>query len=303
MVGAIAPVLEIGGTHATAALVEIDTWTTLRAAHRRVVDSTGSADSIVESFVSAADAVAAPPGARWMVAMPDPFDYELGVGRFQNVDKFDALNGVDVRAQLLARISARPREVSFCNDADAFTLGEWLCGAAVGAHRVVGVTLGSGVGTGWIDAGRIVDPGTPAGGRARVLRCDGLPLEETMSRQAIKQAYRALAGDERVDVDVDDIALRARDGESTARTVLAHAVRTLGRALGGCLRAFAPELIVIGGSMAGSWDLFENWFVDGAGDGELPTISIALAREIPPLIGAAWNGTSDDCAVKTTFRA
>jgi glyoxylase-like metal-dependent hydrolase (beta-lactamase superfamily II) len=38
--------------------------------------------------------------------MPDPFDYERGIGLFRGVAKFEALYGVDVRAALAAALPA-----------------------------------------------------------------------------------------------------------------------------------------------------------------------------------------------------
>ena len=41
---------------------------------------TPPAESIIDAFVAAARSVGAPTGVGWGVAMPDPFDYERGIG-------------------------------------------------------------------------------------------------------------------------------------------------------------------------------------------------------------------------------
>lgn len=280
----LVPVLEIGGTHATGAVVDPVGWTIAGDPVRKPVDGGATAEQILDAFASAGGDLDVPGGARWGVAMPDPFDYQAGIGRFVNVGKFEALNGIDVRAGLLDRLPGR--EMVFGNDADAFTVGEWAVGAGRGASRVMGMTLGTGIGSGWADEGRVVDPGIPADGRAHRLFVDGRPLEDVVSRRAIRAAYRGASGD--ADADVHEIADRARSGDEAAREVLTFAFAALGRALGPAIRDFGAEVLVVGGSMAGSWNLFEPWFREGAADVRLPPIRLAADPDGAPLIGAAY---------------
>ena len=279
-------VLDIGGTHVTAARVDPRTWTVVGTPSRADVDAHADTGSILDRFAHAGAQVAGGDEATWAIAMPDPFDYVAGIGRFHGVAKFESLDGVDVRAELTRRLPGRPSELVFCNDADAFTVGEWLAGAAKGSARAVGLTLGTGVGSGWVDGGRVVDPGVPPGGRAHLLHVDGAPLEESMSRRAIRRAYAAATGD-RI-ADVREIAALARDGDPRATAVLAHAVHALGRALAAPLRDFDADVIVVGGSMSRSWDLFDAWFREGAGDIAVPPVRIAADPDSAPLLGAAY---------------
>jgi glucokinase len=280
-------VLDIGGTHVTAAHIDARTWQLSRAAHRVDLDAHAGADAILDAIASAA---AGTQEMAWAVAMPDPFDYARGIGRFQDVGKFEALDGVDVRAGLARRLGLTPDRISFCNDADAFTVGEWLVGAGRGATRVVGLTFGTGVGSGWIDAGRVVDPGVPDGGRAHRLTVDGRPLEDVMSRRAIRRGYAASGGD--TAADVREIAGRARAGEQRAAAVLAHALHSAGRALAGPIADFGADLIVVGGSMAQSWPLLGPWFAEGAGARGLPPVHVAADSATAPLVGAGYVAVS-----------
>ena len=79
---------------------------------------------------------------------------------------------------------------------------------------------------------------------------------------------------------------RARAGEDTATEVLRHALRALGTVLGPCLRDFGAEVLVVGGSMAGSWDLFEPWLREGLGAVDVP-IRVSQDAERAGLTGAA----------------
>jgi glucokinase len=275
------PVLEVGGTHVTAASVDPDGWRVTQAT-RYHVDGEASADALLERFHRAGNALRAPAGATWGVAMPDPFDYTTGVALFEGVGKFAALRGVDVGAALRDRLRGK---FAFVNDADAFMLGEWVAGAAVGSKRSAGITLGTGVGSGWLVDGRVVDPGVPPGGRMHRLDIGGRPLEDVVSRRAIRRAYVAAGGS--AESDVKEIAEAARGGDATARRVLDAAMAALGRVVGRAVNAFRADVLVIGGSMSASWDLFAPAFRAGALGCGLPRIALAADSEHAPLIGAA----------------
>ena len=53
------------------------------------------------------------------------------------------------------------------------------------------------------------------------------------------------------------IAERSRHGDELAQAVLAHAFTSLGAALAPLVHRFGASILVIGGSMAGSWDIVE----------------------------------------------
>jgi predicted NBD/HSP70 family sugar kinase len=128
----------------------------------------------------------------------------------------------------------------------------------------------------------------PPDGRVYRLEIDGAPLEDTVSRRAIRRAYARAGGPP--GADVREIAERARAGEDIARDVVRAAMRALGAALAPGLRDFAADILVVGGSMAGSWDLFGPWFADGltdAGEATLPPIVLARHRDDAALLGAA----------------
>ena len=67
--------------------------------------------------------------------MPGPFDYQAGIAHYIGVAKFEGLTGLDIRSALCELLPERPGSMSFVNDASALLIGEWLVGAAVGAHR------------------------------------------------------------------------------------------------------------------------------------------------------------------------
>jgi glucokinase len=304
-----APVIDVGGTHVTAALVDTARWRTVDGTrHRAPLRGDGTAAEIIGSFAAAIKPLGDIGASVLGVSMPGPFDYDTGIARFRGVGKFDALNGVDVGFALRLALPAPPARIAFVNDASAFAIGEWVAGAARGAGRVVGITLGTGVGSAFLDGGRTVSagPSVPPDGHAYRLRIGGRPLEDVVSRRAIVAAYQsATAGQAGVDVDV--IARHAAEGNPVARRVLDHAVGTLGEALRPWLVRFNADVLVVGGGMAASWELIEpalhaSLFCSSALAG--PAWTGTLARSADPeesiLVGAAWHATSSQTDTSAT---
>jgi glucokinase len=296
------PVLDIGGTHVTAALVDP---TASRPAPspviRRPLRAHADADAVLDAIARAALALPAGHSPRWGVAMPGPFDYATGIGRFADVGKFESLNGVDVGAGLRERLAGRCERLRFLNDADAFAVGEYGCGAAAGHDRVVCLTLGTGVGSSFLSGGRPVHSGplVPPGGHAYRLTVHGRPLEDTVSRRGIRAHYARLTGatgDQHLP-DVRDIAARARKGDAAAQEAFRYAFDALGQALAPWIDRFEATAVVIGGSMARSWDLIHPALTTGRAPADGPDVPVLPARqpEEAPLLGAAhWaQGTPD----------
>jgi glucokinase len=313
-----APVLEIGGTHVTAALVDLGERMVLPGSvRRRPLDSEGTAEQTGSAIVRCGAGLPAGPRLPWGVALPGPFDYEGGIALYTGVGKFDALHGMDMRAALTEGLPQKPHSVSFLNDADAFVLGEWLSGAAAGSRRCVGITLGTGVGSAFLADGVCYEegPGVPPYGRVDLLEIAGRPLEERVSRRAIRAAYghrtgageagHPRAGDAGArgsggaggTPDVAEIAARARDGDLLAHSVLHLAFEALGETLGPYLRDFGATVLVVGGSMTGSWDLIGPMLRDGlirTGGTRCARLDVRVAArpDHSALIGAAWHAQS-----------
>ncbi|WP_420369457.1 ROK family protein [Curtobacterium sp. L1-20] len=254
-------VMDVGGGHVTAAFVDAGGGAELVVERGGAVDPHAARDRLLEqlaapgrALVDAAAAAGSPSPLGWCIAMPGPFDAEAGRGTFAGVDKFLALAGIDLRTALADRLGVVPAAVRFCNDATAYGIGEWAAGAGAGSARMVCITLGTGVGSAFLRDGEEVreDPTVPEQGEVHRLTIDGRPLEDTVSSPAIRRADRARSGRER---SVEEICAAARSGDRAAAEVVATAVRALGAALSPWVERFAADRVVVGGSIARSWDV------------------------------------------------
>ncbi|MFD1714500.1 ROK family protein [Amnibacterium flavum] len=292
------PVLEIGGTHLTTALVEPADWTVSPGSlTRSPIHPKADLDDLLGEIAGAATALTAAHAEHrpaWAVAIPGPFDYVAGVGRYENVDKFESLTGQDVRGGLMTRIVPTPAMLHFINDADAYGLGEAIIGAARGYSRSICLTLGTGVGSAFIVDGVPVQegPGVAPEGSIHLIDYNGQPLEDTMSRRALLAAYARATGVTESPIDVREIFELARTGDPIAMATVEAGLSGLGRAIASTVSRFAAEILVLGGSMTGSWDLVEPLVRAGlvSVDPGLAGLPIERAQhpEDAPLVGAAF---------------
>jgi glucokinase len=283
--GHVVGALDIGGTHVTAGRVHIESKAVEAGTRVRIALSPATGPGLVERIVETAAAVATPEMRRFGVAAPGPFDYAAGISRIAH--KLPGLYGVDLRRELGSALDLTdPRAITFLNDAEAFLLGEWWAGAARGHVRVVGITLGTGLGSAFLEHGRIVrsDTRVPADGALYALAFRGAPVEETISRRALLASYGA---DSEEVTDVEQVAARGRAGERRARLVFQELAADLAEFLGPTLEGFAPTCLVVGGSIARAWELLEPVLEQRLAAFRPLVVARAARIDDAPLLGAA----------------
>jgi glucokinase len=284
--------LELGGTHVTAARVEGGRVVPGSRA-RRALRPDGDRAELLGAILQAAVAAQRPEVGRWGVAVPGPFDYRRGICTIRGVHKLDALHGVDLRAELAGALRLGDgRQIRFLNDADAFLLGEWRAGATRGQRRCVGVTLGTGLGSAFLADGRIraSGAGVPPGGRLDLIPFRGRPVEEAISGRGLLARYRACRPGS--DLDVEQVAARARAGDPVARQTFAEVMAGLGEFLAPWLRRFGASGLVVGGSIARAWDLIDPALRPPlAGLPALEVVAPAANLDEAALLGAAAHAT------------
>jgi glucokinase len=272
--------LDLGGTHVSAATVDLGSAAVVHTSRARAVLSPGAGrGELLARIRNTADAARLDGVEAAGVAVPGPFDYARGICLLEH--KLESLYGVDLRTELAGTLRLPPEAVRFVNDAEAFVLGEWWAGAARGHDRALGITIGTGLGSAFLDCGQIVrrGAGVPTEGELYRVPFHDAPVEAKISRGAILSRY----GDD--SVDVAEIAERARGGDPGASEAFDALARDLAEFLRPWLSTFAPTCLVIGGSIARSWDLL--W--DGLEPLEADVDVLTRAEHIDdaPLLGAA----------------
>ncbi|HEY1576861.1 MAG TPA: ROK family protein [Terracidiphilus sp.] len=280
-------VYDVGGSHISAAVCYKQDYR-LGPVVRANLPAEQSSAAFVEVLHSlgqqASEGVEGIEGAE--LAMPGPFDYEKGISWIKH--KMAYLYGKNVSEAVAARFGWKPAQVRFVNDAGAYLLGEVGAGAARGVRRVVCLTLGTGLGSGFaVDGHKVTEgKGVPPGGEIWNAPYEGGIAEDQISTRALQKAYQERKGQER---EVASIAHYAIGGEPEATAVFAEFGKTLGTAIKRLLADFKPDVVVLGGGISRSAHLFL-----GAVKAELADtgieVRIAELGDNAPLAGAgvAW---------------
>ena len=243
--------IDIGGSHITAALIDLDAHAIIRhSLVRHHINSKGDAHQIISEWTTAiTDCKLHHPetSKKLGIAMPGPFDYEKGVSLIKGLDKYESLYNRNVKALLAERLQVEAADIFMMNDASCFLKGELFGGAAGGYSRVIGVTLGTGLGSAVFKDGRVHD-----GDLFCMPYKDGMAEDYLSTRWFIKE-YEKRTG--RIVSNVKEIKEQTPDNEMAA-LLFAEFGRNLGEVLAIYITKHHAEAVVIGGNIIDAWTLF-----------------------------------------------
>jgi glucokinase len=181
------------------------------------------------------------------IAMPGPFDYEVGIALMKGQDKFDDLYGSNVKEMLAVSLDIDAANILLVNDAECFLRGEVFSGAAKDFNKSIGLTLGTGLGSSICDRGIIRDADLWCS-----LFKDGIAEDYLSTRWFIKQ-YKMLTGEQAT--DVKDIVERSASNPAV-KQIFQEFGKNLALFLNDFIWKNKPEVVVIGGNIAKAWELF-----------------------------------------------
>jgi fructokinase len=197
------------------------------------------------------------------------------------------------------------RSIRLENDANCFALSEAIDGAAIGAHVVFGVILGTGVGGGVVIgkeliAGRNKIAGewghNPLPWATESERC-GAPcycgksgcVETFLSGAGLTRDYRSRTGKQ---LTAEEIALAAASGNEHAQECLTVYVDRLARSLAVVVNLLDPDVIVLGGGLSNIVQLYAELSslvgIYTFSDGIDTPIARAAHGDSSGVRGAAW---------------
>lgn len=165
-----------------------------------------------------------------------------------------ALREFPLRSALEKRLSLECRlEV----DSNAAVIAEYQHGAGRGSQRLLGVTVGTGLGGGVIISGQLLRfNGECAGDLGHIIVERNGRLCTCGARGCLEAMVNTAALTERGgNRPVREIVDSARDGEESARNALAETGVWLGLGLASLSPIFSPDRIVVGGGVASAGDL------------------------------------------------
>lgn len=223
------------------------------------------------------------------IAFPGPFDYAEGVSRIRGLGKFDSLYDLPVGRLLeealrkdertSGRLASRFR-IAFENDAALFGLGEAAPGgAAEGAERAVCLTIGTGLGSCFLERGQLVkhrDDVPAQGWLYREPYGDGI-ADDYISRRGILQLAPQF-GLVASQLDVRDLAHLADAGDKEAMRLFERFGQQMADILTPSLLRYQPNRIVLGGQISKSAHLFVPAFLERV-EPVLPRTEVRVSRD------------------------
>ncbi|MHA6247025.1 ROK family protein [Pontibacter sp. CAU 1760] len=272
--------IDIGGSHITAALVA-DNRVDAGAMARKHINSAGSAEEILDGWVEVIATVRdSAPGkpVKLGIAMPGPFDYENGISRIRNMNKYESIYGLNIREALAEKLNISGTAIRFRNDAESYLAGEVLSGAGKGYKKVLGITLGTGLGSAVCDEGitRDVNLGSST-------FKDGI-AEDYLSTRWFLKAYAERSGAQVKNVKE---LTKLIDTDPNASVVMQEFEQNLSDFLLNFITKESPDVVVIGGNISKAHKLFLPGVKDILQQNNVSTaLVIATLGEAAALIGA-----------------
>lgn len=246
--------IDLGGTKIEGAI--LDPTHAGRAAWRTRVatESDGGYDHIITRVRAVIEQLETAAGQRRppILGVGTPGAIEPVTGRLKNSNTV-CLNGRSLAADLSKALGVEAR---LANDANCFALAEATLGAARGHDVVIGLILGTGVGSGIVVHGRVLSGRhgiagewghNPLCGEATPCYCGRAGCVETViSGPALERFYHARAG---ARAALPEIVRRAGAGDPHADTTLGRLVDKFGEAIAAVINIVDPDAIVIGGGV------------------------------------------------------
>jgi predicted NBD/HSP70 family sugar kinase len=184
------------------------------------------------------------------VGTPGAVDPSTGVLKNSNTV---CLNGRPLGADLDAALGVETR---LANDANCFALAEATLGAARGRDVVLGLILGTGVGSGIVVNGNVLHGRhgiagewghNPMRGESTPCYCGRLGCVETVISGPALERYYYEAG--RLNATLPEIARRADGGDANAIVTIERLVDKFSEAIAAVINILDPDAIVVGGGV------------------------------------------------------
>lgn len=262
--------LDIGGSHVCMGIVRRnESQSQVRETHSICIDSSKPADAILD-FISNAivdflDEQAETTIEGVGISIPGPFQYSKGVLQIRDQNKYDHLFGLNIRASLVNRLksdlSVRESNIFFTNDAEAFVRGTVQSQNLDPEKKILGITLGTGLGAGYFAEGQF---SSKISGKTDSKYLFEAPFkngvaEDYLSARWLVQRYNQLKnGTQPAVQNVKDLA--GLDNQLATR-VFDEFGRNLGDFLSSVLEDLEADRLLLGGNISKVYSRFKTEFI------------------------------------------
>jgi glucokinase len=238
--------VDLGGTKVAVGVVAGNQ--VRRQAHRDV-PAHEAADVVLDCILETLDEVFDSSVVGIGCGVPSVVDVAEGI--VFDVENIPSWRKVHLKAALEERFGV-PAEVN--NDANAFAVGELIYGKGRGFRNLVGMTLGTGLGTGVIIEGRLYNGSNCGAGEIGMIAHKGLTLEDYCAGQFFPREC-GVAG--------EVVFSKAQAGDAQALAMYERFGHEVADAVMIALYAYDPEVLIVGGSISSAFEYFEAGLREG----------------------------------------
>jgi glucokinase len=233
--------IDLGGTHIRGGLVTDNNLSSI-VSHR--INSNGSVEEVLQQLFILIDQLVNPSVKAIGIGVPGLIDTENGI--VYDVVNIPSWKKVSLRSLIEDRYHL---PVVINNDANCFALGEFYFGKGKGCDSMIGLTIGTGLGSGVIINKKLY--GGKNGGAGEFGMIDYLDkyYEYYASGQFFKNVYQT---------DGEIVFKKVKEGDVTAIKMYEEMGTHLGNAVKTILYALDVELIILGGSVRHAFPYFSK---------------------------------------------
>ena len=244
--------VDIGGSHISAALVDISSCTIIDGTFTRErINSKGTAEEILAGWHSGISNCLKAGNykgeLKLAIAMPGPFDYDNGISFITGLDKYEALHGINVKEYLASQLDIPTSNILFRNDAEAFLAGEIKANHYNPNVKTLGITLGTGLGS------ALSEKGITRDANFAITPFYGTIAEEYLSTRWFVSRFSELTG---ITVkDLKEILLNIQY-DKEIELIFEEFKQNLSKFLGAIIEQEHFKTLIIGGNIAKTSDRF-----------------------------------------------
>jgi glucokinase len=269
--------VDIGGTNLRAA--SIDRNGKILSHKSKSSDAKKGIEYVIENLISLLTEIIKYESISGIgIGIPGIIDVNKGI--LTQAPNISEVKNYPVKEKLIHELGAAI-DVTIENDANCAALGEWWLGAGKNTNSLIILTLGTGLGGGIILNGKLwrglngmggeighmtIDPDGPK------CNCGNYGcLESFASAEAIRRMVEEGLADKNVKTAIRDevrqtnrhdipeiVARAAKGGDRFALGIWESFGRALGIAIANLTNLLNVEMIIIGGGLSNSWDLFKD---------------------------------------------
>ena len=285
--------LDIGGTHITAAIIDVRNMKVIDLSlHKESFDSNLPVDQVMAIWGKVIRTSIENSKVENIIGlsacMPGPFDYENGICWIKDQSKYEHFYGLNVRDLFHGTLNlSNDFPIFFENDAVCFGKGEVYKDADNLSKKIMAVTLGTGLGACFIDKGISISTGeaVPTDGEIYNLPFKDSIAEDYVSARGLLKHYKMVTGkDLNNGLELFNLA---KSGDVNAIKVFNELGENLAEIVIPWLKKFNADGFIIGGKIANASEFFLPDFNRKVKEAGLEIkVSISKDNEAAALIGA-----------------